>query len=43
LFDLNTDPDEMVNVAAEQAKNNDLILMMNTKLENIDQGRNWEG
>ena len=46
LFDLSADPDEMVNLAAEQTKNSELILRMNTKLEalikaeiGIDDGR----
>ncbi len=46
LFDLNTDREEMVNLAADSAKSNDLILAMNAKLEalikaeiGVDDGR----
>jgi arylsulfatase A-like enzyme len=33
LFDLDTDPGEMINLAADSTKNRDLIVAMNTKLE----------
>jgi arylsulfatase len=46
LFDLNADPEEMVNLGADSTKNRDLILTMNAKLEalikaeiGIDDGR----
>ena len=46
LFDLKTDPKEMVNLAADRAGNHDLIVGMNQKLEvlikaeiGIDDGR----
>jgi arylsulfatase len=32
LFDLNTDPEEMVNLGADSTRNRDLILTMNAKL-----------
>jgi arylsulfatase len=35
LFDLNTDPEEMVNLGADSAANRDLILAMNAKLEKL--------
>jgi arylsulfatase len=46
LFDLNTDPGEMVNLGADGTRNRDLILTMNAKLEaliraeiGVDDGR----
>jgi len=33
LFDLNSDPDEMINLAVDRGGNRDLILTMNSKLE----------
>ena len=46
LYDLNTDPEEMVNLGADSTKNRDLILTMSAKLEalikaeiGIDDGR----
>ncbi len=46
LFDLSTDPEEMVNLAADQTGNRDLILTMSSKLEamikaeiGVDDGR----
>jgi arylsulfatase len=46
LFDLNTDPEEMVNLGADSTRNRDLILTMNAKLEalikaeiGVDDGR----
>ena len=46
LFDLDTDPDEMVNLGADSAANRELILAMNAKLEalikaeiGVDDGR----
>jgi hypothetical protein len=35
LFDLDTDPDETINLAADKTANNDLVLAMNTKLSTI--------
>ena len=35
LFDLNSDPDEMTNLAANQTANRDLIMTMSAKLEAI--------
>lgn len=35
LYDLASDPDEMVNLAADRAKNGDLITTMNGKLEAV--------
>ena len=35
LYDLSTDPSEMVNLAADRTKNHDLILTMHSKLEAI--------
>ena len=46
LFDLNTDPEEMVNLGADSTRNRDLILAMNGKLDamikaeiGVDDGR----
>jgi arylsulfatase len=46
LFDLSTDPEEMVNLGTDSAKNRDLILSMNAKLDalikaefGVDNGR----
>ena len=46
LFDLNTDPEEMVNLGADSTRSRDLILAMNGKLEamiqaeiGVDDGR----
>jgi arylsulfatase A-like enzyme len=46
LFDLQTDPDEMTNMAADRAQNGDLITSMSRKLDaavnaeiGVDDGR----
>ena len=46
LFDLDKDPDEMVNLGADNTRNRDLIVPMNAKLEalikaeiDVDDGR----
>ncbi|HSF15216.1 MAG TPA: sulfatase-like hydrolase/transferase [Vicinamibacteria bacterium] len=35
LYDRQNDPDEMTNLAADRAKNGDLVLAMSTKLESV--------